>query len=289
MRHMKRTVLLLALAMVLTSSMTACKDGKEHPSNSESTNSGIAETVTGNPDATAQPETAPTIVMAEAPVVGHYSVTTETRISLGDTISISGEGAAAEGSLLTISRAGAYVLEGTLNGGQIVVDTPDEEKVTLILNGISVSCPDGPALLVTSAPKKVVIYTAEGSVNILSDGTGYVVPDEEQTEGGLYPNACIYACEDLDFDGSGELHVTGNADKGINSKDDVKIKGGSLVISSVGVGIRGNDSVTVSGGVINLTAGGDGIKTANTETEGKGALTVEGGSLFITAMGDVIT
>ena len=76
-------------------------------------------------------------------------------------------------------------------------------------------------LFIDIPKKKVVISTVAGSVNLLSDGSGYVVPDEEQAEGGIYPNACIYSCEDLELIGDDELHITGNADKGINTKDDL--------------------------------------------------------------------
>ena len=245
----------------------------------------VIEPTTGDSSATAQPETAPETTPAEDPTEGAYTPTGETVIVLGDTATVEGQGATADGATVTITHAGTYLISGTANG-QIIVDTADESKVTLLLNGASLSCADGPAVYVKSAPKKVVISTVEGSVNILSDGTGYVIPDDQQTEGGIYPNACVYSCEDLELDGSGELHIKGNADKGINTKDDLKIKGGSITVTSTGVGIRANDSLEMSGGTVTVNAGGDGVKTANTETEGKGHLTVEGGSLYITAKGD---
>ena len=158
--------------------------------------------------------------------------------------------------------------------------------MTLVFNGASLSCTHGPAIYVKSAPKKVVIFTAENSVNILSDGVGYVIPDEEQVEGEIYPNACIYSCEDLELNGGGELHIKGNADKGINTKDDLKIQSGTVTVTSVGAGIRANDSLEMSGGTVTVNAGGDGVKTANTEATGKGYLTVTDGALYITAKGD---
>ena len=294
MRNMRRTAAFLTLALVLVSSLSACKGDKTKPSadhrdtapNTVMVNGSVVEPTTGNAAVTAEPETAPEAVIADTPTVGTYEPNSETVISMGETVTVSGSGALAEGTVVTVTHAGTYLISGTLNGGQIVVDTANESKVTLIFNGASVACATGPAVYIKSAPKKVVISTAEGSVNILSDGSDYVIPDDQQTEGEIYPNACIYSCEDIDFEGAGELHITGNADKGINTKDDLKIKSGTLVITSAGVGIRANDSVTVSGGTVTVNAGGDGIKTANTETEGKGFLTVEGGSLFITAKGD---
>ena len=293
------------LSLLLSAALLASCNGQSgltptetKPGQAESHTNGNTETITavvdgtviepstGDSSATAQPETAPETTPAEDPTEGAYTPTGETVIVLGDTATVEGQGATADGATVTITHAGTYLISGTANNGQIIVDTADESKVTLLLNGASLSCTDGPAVYVKSAPKKVVISTVEGSVNILFDGTGYTVPDDQQTEEGIYPNACIYSCEDLELNGSGELHIKGNADKGINTKDDLKIKGGSITVTSVGVGIRANDSLTMSGGTLTVNAGGDGVKTANTETEGKGYLTVEGGSLYITAKGD---
>lgn len=285
----------LALAVTITL-LTACKgqDGDQDHSDSQGSDSAatvvvngtVMEPTTGNANVSVEPETAPEAVTADTPTAGSYEPTTETVITLGETVTVIGTGAVAEGSVVTVSSAGTYLVSGTLSDGQLIVDTADEGNVTLLLNGVSLSRLAGPAVLVKSAPKKVIISTVAGSVNLLSDGSGYVVPDEEQAEGEIYPNACIYSCEDLVLEGEGELHITGNADKGINTKDDLKIKGGTLTVTSVGVGIRANDSLEMSGGTVTVRAGGDGVKTANTETEGKGYLTVEGGSLYITAKGD---
>ena len=295
MKRSRYTSACLALAVTITL-LTACKgqDGDQDHSDSQGSDSAatvvvngtVMEPTTGNANVSVEPETAPEAVTADTPTAGSYEPTTETVITLGETVTVIGTGAVAEGSVVTVSSAGTYLVSGTLSDGQLIVDTADEGNVTLLLNGVSLSRLAGPAVLVKSAPKKVIISTVAGSVNLLSDGSGYVVPDEEQAEGEIYPNACIYSCEDLVLEGEGELHITGNADKGINTKDDLKIKGGTLTVTSVGVGIRANDSLEMSGGTVTVRAGGDGVKTANTETEGKGYLTVEGGSLYITAKGD---
>lgn len=286
----------ICLALILAASLLA-SCGSRGQGGADTQNTGnssvtvevggsIMESSTGNASMTADPETAPEIKPATEPSAGDYTPAGETVITLGDTAAVEGEGACAEGAVITITRAGTYLISGRAADGQIIVDTADESKVTLLFNGASLTCQSGPAVFVKSAPKKVVISTVAGSVNLLSDGSGYVVPDEEQAEGGIYPNACIYSCEDLVLEGEGELQITGNADKGINTKDDLKIKGGTITVTSVGVGIRANDSLEMSGGTVTVHAGGDGVKTANTETEGKGFLTVEGGSLYITAKGD---
>ena len=305
--HFKHTAALLAVFVTFSSLLASC--GKEedtlNPMNSTDTalseappisngtssipSGSEAEASTGSPDQTVSPDTQPTeSETVNEPSKGAYTQTSETVITLSDNISVNGTGASVEGKTVTVTSAGTYLVSGSMADGQIVVDTTDDAKVKLVLNGVSLACSDGPAVFVKSAPKRVELYTAADSVNILSDGTSYVVADENQAEGEIYPNACIYSCEDLRFDGEGTLYINGNADKGVNTKDDLDVRGGTLVVTSVDVGMRGNDSVTVSGGEITVTSGGDGIKSANIETEGKGQVLIENGTLYITATGDGI-
>lgn len=245
----------------------------------------------GNSQEQAESETLPEVSYVDDPVSSTCDQVYDSSILVSnDGCIVDGEGVRIDGNTVTIHKVGTYLLGGTMSG-QIVVDLDDgepQENVTLLLNGLDLSCADGPAILIQNAPKKAILYTVTDSVNLLSDGTDYIVPDEEQTEEGIYPNACIYACDDLKLDGMGTLYVTGNADKGINTKDDLKLSGGTLVISSVGVGLRGNDSVEVSGGHVTVTSGGDGIKSANTETDGKGGITITGGTIHVSATGDGI-
>lgn len=54
---------------------------------------------------------------------------------------VNGSGATANGSSVTItSAAHLYSISGTLNNGQIIVDTADEEKVEITLNAVSITC-----------------------------------------------------------------------------------------------------------------------------------------------------
>ena len=53
----------------------------------------------------------------------------------GNSITFEGSGATVEGAIVTITSAGAYDISGTLNDGQIIVDTKDEEAVVLTVVG----------------------------------------------------------------------------------------------------------------------------------------------------------
>ncbi|MBQ9162232.1 MAG: carbohydrate-binding domain-containing protein [Clostridia bacterium] len=231
----------------------------------------------------------PTVPETQSATVGSYTPTgRETMITLsGNSAEIDGDGASFADGELRLAASGTYILTGSLDG-KVTVDTTDESKILLVLNGADVRSSDSPAIFVKSLPKKLVIFTAQDSVNILSDGDDYVVPDEEQTEGEIYPNACIYSCEDLTLDGEGTLYVYGNADKGINTKDDLEICDGRVIVESVGVGVRGNDSITAEGGEVYVSAGADGVKSANTDS-GKGIVSLVGTDFYISCAGDGIS
>ena len=238
-------------------------------------------------------ETATEVVLPDADfdqsaTQGSYADAVETTVTLlGNTAEVQGSGVVVNGNCITFVSQGTYLLSGELQG-QLIVDTPDAEKVKLILNGVSVSNAQGPALQVNTAAKKVILYSAKDSVNLFTDGTNYYTEAADGTSGGL-PNACIWSAEDLKFDGDGSIYITGNCDKGINTKDDLEICGGNLYVSAQGAAVRGNDSVEISGGYLHLISSkGDGIKTSNTE-DGKGNFTVSGGEIYIDCFGDGIS
>lgn len=200
----------------------------------------------------------------------------------GDSISIDGEGANSEGSVVTITAAGTYLVSGTLTDGQLRVDTESSDKVTVILNGVDITCSDGPAIYILNAQKKVVLKLADESVNVVKDGEVYSDTSEDA------PSSAIFSKEDLDIDGNGTLYVTGNYNKGIFSKDDLSIEGGTIIVSAVDDGMRGKDSVEISGGSITITCGADGLRTNNETDADKGYINISGGEIYITAGQDGI-
>ena len=230
----------------------------------------------------------PEIDVAESPAVGSYDGQADTIVTLQkNTATVDGSGVKVEGSTVTFTAQGTYLLSGEWQG-QLIVDTPDQEKVKLILNGVSIHCTNGPALQVNTAAKKVVLYSAKDSVNLFSDGANYYTEAEDGSSSGL-PNACIWSAEDLKLDGQGSIYITGNCDKGINTKDDLEIAGGTVYVSAVGAGVRGNDSIEISAGQLHVTSSmADGIKTSNSD-EGKGNLSISGGEIYVDCFGDGIS
>lgn len=208
-----------------------------------------------------------------------FDESSATKITLsGDSASVSGSGAAAEGSTVTISTAGTYIVSGNLADGSIMVTTSENDKIQIILNGVKIACSSGPAIDVQSADK-CFITLAEGTQNSLSDGSVFTSEDA---------NACIYATCDLTINGSGSLDVSGNYRHGVFSKDDLVVYGGSINVSAVEDGLNGKDSVKIGAGDISIDSGADGVKSSKSTNPEKGFVYVSGGSLSIDAEDDGI-
>lgn len=201
----------------------------------------------------------------------------------GKTITVNGSGATVSGSRVTITAAGAYGISGDLSDGQILVDTQDAEKVTLILNGADIACSTSAPIFVVNA-EKVVITLAEGTQNSVTDGKTYLYADPTSDE----PSAAIFSNDDLTINGAGSLTVSANYKNGIQSKDDLKITGGNITVTAVSDGLKGKDSITIKNGAITVDAGGDGLQSTNAEEAERGYISIEGGTLAITAALDGI-
>ncbi len=212
----------------------------------------------------------------------------------GDSITFEGRGAVVQGSDLLISAAGTYVLNGTLDDGAIIIDSPDEENVTLVLENVNITCKDGAPIYVKNCGKNVIISVPEGTENTISDGSSYTYEykvestDTETGETSLQPSAAIFSKADLKFNGGGKLIVNAHYNDGITGKDDVEIAEATLTINAADDGIVGKDSVIVKNGTITIKAEGDGIKSTNSEDTTKGYVAIADGTFNIISGNDGI-
>ena len=191
--------------------------------------------------------------------------------------------------LVTITEAGTYVLSGTLTDGQVVVDVPEEEDVTIVLDGAEITSSLGSALHISSAEDATVVL-ADGSDNYLADPETYAsseaTVDEETGEEVDAPNAALYSTADLTIAGDGALTVESYGNDGITSKDGLVILSGDLTVNAVDDGIRGKDFLSLEGGTVTVTANGDGLTSDNTD-EGTGIVAISGEDTEVTvAAGD---
>lgn len=199
----------------------------------------------------------------------------------GDSVTADDKNVEVDGSKVTITGAGTYVLSGTLSNGQIVVDSDDKDSVRLVLNGAEITCSNSSAIWVKDGD--TIITLADGTENTLTDGAEYTTDSEDDE-----PKAAVYAKDDLTFNGSGSLTVNGNYKNGIQCKDALKFVSGTYTITAANNGLVGKDSVSIKDGTYTITSGGDGIKSTNTDETDQGYVIIDGGTFTITAEGDGI-
>lgn len=204
-------------------------------------------------------------------------------ILTGNSAQIDGNGAVFDGSTLTIRKAGTYVITGTLDDGQIMVNSDKDSVIRIVLNGVSVKNTASAPLYIKQADKTVLIL-ADGTENQFTDAETYLYEDETQDE----PDAAIFSKDDLSITGNGSLTVSANYNNGITGKDDLIITGGTITVTAVHDAVRGKDSVTVKDCTLTLSAGGDGLKSNNDTDAEKGCILIENGSFTITAGNDGI-
>ncbi len=180
---------------------------------------------------------------------------------------------------ITITESGVYILSGAIADGQVTVDIPKDEMVEIILNGVDIGCSYSAPFYIKTA-ERVTITLAEDSVNKLANTGKYQLIDENTVD------AVLYSKEDLIIRGEGELHIGARIGNGINSSDDLKIKGGTYNIDVGEHALEANDDLEVVGGALTLKCGKDALHSSNADDTSRGNIKVESCSLTITAGAD---
>ena len=188
------------------------------------------------------------------------------------------DGVTVSDGVITITKAGNYKLTGTYEG-QIKVEAADSDMVRLILNNATITNSTGAAINVVEADE-VVIYTASGTTNTVSDGSSY------SDTASCSPDAAIYSKSDLTLAGEGTLKVEGKYEEGIHTSDGLVIASGTLEVNAANTGIKGKDYVDILDGTITVTASQDGIKATNDTDGNRGWVRLSGGTVNISAGDD---
>ena len=167
--------------------------------------------------------------------------------------------ALANGQDVSITEEGTYVLSGTATDVTVTVDADSSAKVQLVLDGASITNADAPAIYVKSADK-VFVTTTKGSSNVLKVTGTFAADGETNTD------AVIFSKDDLVLNGLGTLEIS-STDNGVTSKDDLKVTGGSYVITCVADALEVNDNLYASDGTFTINAQKDGVHAENDEDE----------------------
>ena len=211
---------------------------------------------------------------------GSYKASEAVKITLNKTTAtVSGSGAKADGSTITITEKGVYVVSGTLEDGQIIVDASDSDKVQIVLDGVNINCETNAAIYVREADK-VFITLAENSSNTLGGGNEYTQIDDNTVDG------VIFSKSNLVCNGTGSLTIEADYKHGIVSKDDLVITGGTYKIAAADNGITAKDQIKILNGSFDIDAANSAVKAKNTDDAELGNIYIAGGIFTIEAEQD---
>ena len=230
----------------------------------------------------------------------------------GDDERHSAEDAAAV-TVLHIAQAGTYRLSGSISAGQVWVDlgedasTDESAKVTLVLDGLDITCEVAPAIVfhnvyecdgdwsaetatkdVDTSAAGAVVVIADGSVNnVAGSHVARIYKDKAEQKKLWKIDGAFYSYMSMNIeggdDGTGVLNIVAD-NEGLDSELHLTINGGNISIQSGDDGINTNEdgvSVTcVNGGTLHIVAGlgseGDGV-------DSNGFLVINGGTVIAMA------
>lgn len=208
---------------------------------------------------------------------------TQTIVLNGSSAESTSSAVKTDGSVITITDEGVYIVSGKLTDGGIIVDAEETDKIQIVLNGAEISNSDGAAIYAESADK-LFITLAEGTENSLSDGgKEYTQTDSEKTVDGV-----IFADCDLTLNGAGKLTVNAGWKHAVVSKNDLVITGGEYDITSAEKGFEGENSIRICGGGFTVKSGDDAFHADEETDKEKGFVYIQGGDFKIESGDDGI-
>lgn len=180
----------------------------------------------------------------------------------------SNDGLEIDGTDLTVTKSGTYLLSGTCANGSVKVKK-GTTGVTLVLQGLSLTCEDT-APMVCGKSTEVTIVAGANTENTLADTEN----NNEETGNTDAENAVI-KCKDgsqVILCGTGSLTIQANAKNGIHSGATTQEEGeASLTIRELTLNIgAANDAVNaqaalnVESGNLTISAGDDAVHCDNT-------------------------
>lgn len=167
-----------------------------------------------------------------------------------------------------------YVLSGITENGSVKIY--GENKVTLVLNGLGITNPQGAAINIQNK-KRTSVVIVDNTNNRLIDGESYNIPEGEDMK------ATFFSEGNLEFSGEGLLEIRGKYKYALCTDGALTILTGDIKIKeSISDGIHANDKIVIAGGDLNIRSVGDGI-----ECESKSeSIDITGGTISIVTTGE---
>ena len=189
----------------------------------------------------------------------------------------------------------AYTVSGS-GTGQLAIYS--DYPFQLNLQGLTLSCSDGPAINNQSHEKCYVVIS---NTNTLSDGTTYASSTEDR-------KAAFFSEGSLYFSGSGVLTISGNYKHALASDDLICLCSGTTatlnLVANVSDGMHTNEGIQIAAGTVIVSAKDECIRTdygaieisggtitafsQSEAIESKSTLTISGGQVYAHAVDDAI-
>ena len=181
---------------------------------------------------------------------------------------------------LVITNANGYVcINSSVKGTQIVyllsgngqgqLSIYGSYRHNITLNGLTLTCSDGPAIN-NQCHKKC--YLVIQGTNTLSDGSSYATTTEDR-------KAAFFSEGQIIASGDGSLTIQGNYKHALASDDYIHLTDGltgTLKLTASSDGLHANDGIYINGGNTTIQAGNDGVQCDS-------IIVISGGALDITA------
>lgn len=275
---MKRNQMLtMTMTALMALSLTGCASASDHTATT--TSAPVSADTAASTDATAAITNLASILSGTTEAdTQEDSLYTDRDLAQTAELSDAAYLTVSDGETLTIQTEGVYVISGSAENCTILVEAEASDKVQIVLDGVTVTNEQSPAIYVQEADK--VFVTTTDSENTLTV-TGTFLADGETN-----PDAVIFSKEDLVLNGTGSLTIVSCYGNGITSKDDLKVTGGTYSIQSALDAIEANDSISICGGDFTIEAGKDGLHCEN--DAGEGEIQIGDGKFTITAASDGI-
>jgi len=177
----------------------------------------------------------------------------------------------------SLSTEVTYTLSGSSSNGMFYMD--GDLKATLVLNGLTLTNSNGPAVNIENG-KRIAVVLTDGTVNTLTDSSS-----------GSH-KAAFMVNGHTEFEGGGTLNLTGSLSHAFWGDEYVVFKkslGTINVLSAQKDGFNVNQYIEMNGGVITVkNVEDDGLQVSlegDGSAEDTGALTIQAGTLNVSATG----
>ncbi len=273
MKNILYKFLCLCLCLCLSFSLWACDEGA--PSSSDSESSSEASSSGDYNDSVSVLDSSK--MFTERDLNATYDENAVLITLDGNSFTCLSKNVSINGTKITISAGGDYIIRGSSDNCTIVVDAQDSDKVCLVLDGASVCSADFAPIYVKKAKK--VFILAKGVCSLSSSGAFI--------EGELgNADAVIYSKDDITLQGDGVLNISSSHGHGISCKGVLKIASLSLKIDAYSHAISAKDSIRTRSACIDFKSGKDALHAENQGDTALGYIYLEGGNLTLNSAGD---